>query len=137
MMGILAISMMGGQVAEQATQLPSDPQASSFSRDIALQQRTESDQATAQAHAQVKQAVGATAPQARQSLEEEQRPEVLAKEAAAEELQQFLQQERQRAAGLASELAAARGELDKVACRASRMTKRHGAGGQRKPQRRS
>ena len=75
MMGILAISMMGGQVAEQATQLPSDPQASSFSRDIALQQRTESDQATAQAHAQVKQAVGATAPQARQSLEEEQRPE--------------------------------------------------------------
>ena len=115
MMGILAISMMGGQVAEQATQLPSDSQASSFSRDIALQQRTESDQATAQAHAQVKQAVEATAPQARQSLEKEQRPEVLAKEAAAEELQQSLQQERQRAAGLASELAAARGELDKVA----------------------
>ena len=115
MLGILGISMMGGQVAEQATQLPSDSQVSSFSRDIALQQRTESDQATAQAHAQVKQAVGATAPQARQSLEEEQRPEVLAKEAAAEELKQSLQQERQRAAGLASELAAARGELDKVA----------------------
>ena len=115
MMGIIGISMMGGHVPEQATQLPSDSQASSFSRDIALQQRTESDQATAQAHAQVKQAVEATAPQARQSLEKEQRPEVLAKEAAAEELQQFLQQERQRAAGLASELAAARGELDKVA----------------------
>ena len=81
MMGIIGISMMGGQVPEQATQLPSDSQASSFSRDIALQQRTESDQATAQAHAQVKQAVEATAPQARQSLEKEQRPEVLAKEA--------------------------------------------------------
>jgi hypothetical protein len=115
MMGILGISMMGGQVTEQATQLPSDSQASSFSRDIALRQRTESDQATAQAHAQVKQAVEATAPQARQSLEKEQRPEALAKEARAEELQQSLQQERQRAAGLASELAAARGELDKVA----------------------
>ena len=114
-MGILGISMMGGQVTEQATQLPSDSQASSFSRDIALRQRTESDQATAQAHAQVKQAVEATAPQARQSLEKEQRPEALAKEARAEELQQSLQQERQRAAGLASELAAARGELDKVA----------------------
>ena len=38
-----------------------------------------------------------------------------AAEARAEELQQSLQQERQRAAGLASELAAARGELDKVA----------------------
>ena len=114
-MGILGISMMGGQVTEQATQLPSDLQASSFSRDIALRQRTESDQATAQAHAQVKQAVEATAPQARQSLEKEQRPEALAKEARAEELQQSLQQERQRAAGLASELAAARGELDKVA----------------------
>ena len=115
MMGILGISMMGGQVTEQATQLPSDSQTSSFSRDIALRQRTESDQATAQAHAQVKQAVEATAPQARQSLEKEQRPEALAKEARAEELQQSLQQERQRAAGLASELAAARGELDKVA----------------------
>ena len=46
----------------------------------------------------------ATAPQARQSLEKEQRPEVLAKEARAEELQQSLQQERQRAAALASEL---------------------------------
>jgi hypothetical protein len=104
MMGILGISMMGGQVAEQATQLPSDSEASSFSRDTALQQRTESDQATAQAYAQLKQAVEATAPQARQSLEKEQRPEVLAKEARAEELQQSLQQERQRAAALASEL---------------------------------
>jgi hypothetical protein len=104
MMGILGISMMGGQVAEQASQLPSDSDASSFSRDIAPQQRTESDQATAQAHAQLKQAVEATAPQARQSLEKEQRPEVLAKEARAEELQQSLQQERQRAAALASEL---------------------------------
>ena len=104
MMGILGISMMGGQVAEQATQLPSDSDASSFSRDIAPQQRTESDQTTAQAHAQLKQAVEATAPQARQSLEKEQRPEVLAKEARAEELQQSLQQERQRAAALASEL---------------------------------
>ena len=113
MMGILGISMMGGQVAEQATQLPSDSDASSFSRDIAPQQRTESDQTTAQAHAQLKQAVEATAPQARQSLEKEQRPEVLAKEARAEELQQSLQQERQRAAALASELAAARSELEK------------------------
>ena len=113
MMGILGISMMGGQVAEQATQLPSDSDASSFSRDIALQQRTESDQATAQAHAQLKQAVEATAPQARQSLEKEQRPEVLAKEARAEELQQSLQQERQRAAALMSELSAARSELEK------------------------
>ena len=113
MMGILGISMMGGQVAEQATQLPSDSDASSFSRDIAPQQRTESDQTTAQAHAQLKQAVEATAPQARQSLEKEQRPEVLAKEARAEELQQSLQQERQRAAALMSELSAARSELEK------------------------
>jgi hypothetical protein len=61
MMGIFGISMMGGQVAEQATQLPSDSEASSFSRDIAFQQPSEADQATAQAHAQVKQAVEATA----------------------------------------------------------------------------
>jgi hypothetical protein len=79
---IFGISMMGGQVAEQAAQLPGDSEASSLSRDIALQQRTETDQATAQADAQVKQAVEATAPQARQSSEKEQRPEVLASELA-------------------------------------------------------
>jgi hypothetical protein len=82
MIGIIGIGMMGWQVAEQPTQLPSDSEASSFSRDIALQQRTESDQATAQAHAQVKQAVEATVPQARQSLEKDQRPEALANELA-------------------------------------------------------
>ena len=60
----------------------------------------------------------ATAPQARQSLEKEQRPEVLTKEARAEELQQSLQQERQRAAALASELE------KKIALSRNRMTKR-------------
>jgi len=45
MMGIIGIGMMGWQVAEQPTQLPSDSEASSFSRDIAFQQPSEADQA--------------------------------------------------------------------------------------------
>jgi hypothetical protein len=126
MMGILGISMMGGQVAEQATQLPSDSEASSFSRDIAFQQPSQADQATAQAQAQVKQAVEATAPQARQSLEKEQRPEILANElaeargtinglnlqleAAAANSAQLLGQERDKAAALLQDATAARQE---------------------------
>jgi hypothetical protein len=123
MMGIIGIGMMGWRVAEQPTQLPSDSGASSFSRDIAPQQRTESDQAAAQAHAQVKQAVEATAPQARQSLENDQRPEALANElaeargainglnlqleAAAANSAQLLGQERDKAAALLQDAAAA------------------------------
>jgi hypothetical protein len=126
MVGIIGIAMMGWQVAEQATQLPSDSEPSSYSRDIAPQQRTESDQATAQAHAQVKQAVEAIAPQARQSLENEQRPEALANEladargavnelnqqleAAAANSAQLLGQERDKAAALLQDATAARQE---------------------------
>ena len=124
---IFGISMMGGQVAEQAAQLPGDSEASSLSRDIALQQRTETDRATAQADAQVKQAVEATAPQARQSSEKEQRPEVLASElaearrainglnqqlrAGAANSAQLLGQERDKAAALLQDATAARQEL--------------------------
>jgi hypothetical protein len=127
---IFGISMMGGQVAEQAAQLPGDSEASSLSRlsrDIALQQRTEADQATVQADAQVKQGVEATAPQARQSSEKEQRPEVLASElaearhainglnlqlrAGAANSAQLLGQERDKAAALLQDATAARQEL--------------------------
>ncbi len=131
LMGILGIGMMGERVAEPATQLPSDPEAFSFSRDIALQQRTKSDQAAAQPHvaaqphAEVKQAVEAP-PQARQSLETEPRPEVLANElaeargtidglkvqmeAAAANAAQLLGQERDKAAALLEDATAARQE---------------------------
>src|SRR5258708_22942022 len=81
---IFRISAIGRQVVEQETQLPS--QDSRKTDLLALQQQAEADQASAQAGtqeaAQVKQAAEASAPEARQSLEKEQRPEALANELA-------------------------------------------------------
>src|SRR5258708_5197661 len=77
-------STIGGQVVGQETQLPS--QASRKTDSLALQQQAEADQASAQAGAQeaglVRQAAGAAAPEARQSLGNEQRPGGLANEPA-------------------------------------------------------
>ena len=68
MVGIIGISMIGsmmsGHVAEQAPQLASD-ETSSFSRETVLQQRSESDDAAAQVHAQGQ-------PQSPQSTEKEE-----------------------------------------------------------------
>jgi hypothetical protein len=128
MMGILGISMLGWPVTEQATQLLSDSEASPFSRALALQPRTESDQAAAQANsAQVKQAVEAAAPQARDPPEKEPRSEVLENElaeargainglnlqleAAAANAAQLLGQERDKATTLLQDASAARQEL--------------------------
>ena len=126
---ILGVSTIGGPVVEQATQLPS--QDSRKTDSLALQQRTEADQASAQAvaqeAAQVKQAVEPAAPEARQSFEKEQRPEVLANELAEArraidglnlQLQagsansaQLLGQEREKTAALVQDATAARQEL--------------------------
>jgi chromosome segregation ATPase len=126
---ILGVSTIGGPVVEQATQWPS--QDSRKTDSLALQQRTEADQASAQAvaqeAAQVEQAVEPAAPEARQSLEKEQRPEVLANElaearraidglnlqlqAGATKTAQLLGQEREKTAGLVQEATAARQEL--------------------------
>jgi hypothetical protein len=126
---IFRISTIGGQIVEQATR--------SLSLDLrkiyllALQQQAEADQARAQAGvqetAQVKQAMEASAPQARQSLEKEQRPELLANElaearraidglhlqlrAGAANSAQLLEQERDKTAALLQEATAARQEL--------------------------
>jgi hypothetical protein len=83
---ISGVSAIGGQVQE--ARLPS--QDSRKTELLALQQPTEADQATAQAEAQeaaqVKQAAEASAPEARQSLEQslekEQRAEVLTNDVA-------------------------------------------------------
>jgi DNA repair exonuclease SbcCD ATPase subunit len=126
---ILGVSTIGGPVVEQATQWPS--QDSRKTDSLALQQRTEADQASAQAvaqeAAQIKQAVEPAAPEARQSLEKEQRPEVLANELAearraidglnlqlrteAENAAQLLGQEREKTAALVQEATAARQDL--------------------------
>jgi hypothetical protein len=121
---IFRISAIGGQVIEQ-TQLPS--QDSRKTDLLPLQQQAEAGQASAQAAAQVKPAAEASAPEAQQSLEKEQRPEVLAHELAEArrdidglnlQLQardtktaQLLGQEREKTAALAQEAAAARQEL--------------------------
>ena len=125
MMGILGIIMMGGQIAEQASRLPSDKETSSFSRDITLQPRTESDQTTAQAHVQVKQAVEATAQGRAKELQQEgQRAPGLANENVNEAAQlkrvadnaaSELQRERERAEALGSELAKVRREVETAA----------------------
>jgi hypothetical protein len=126
---ILEVSTISGPVVEQATQWPS--QDSRKIDSLALQQRTEADQASAQAvaqeAAQVKQAVEPAAPEARQSLEKEQRSEVLANELAEArraidglnlQLQagsvnsaQLLGQEREKTAALVQDATAARQEL--------------------------
>jgi hypothetical protein len=89
---IFRISGIGRQVVERDTQLPS--QESRKTDLLALQQQAEADQARAQAEAQEaaqgKQAAEASAPEARQSL----------------------QQERDRAEALASELAMARPDVE-------------------------
>ena len=81
---ILGVSAIGGQVVAQETPLPDqDPRKTDL---LALQQQAEPDQARAQAGAQeatrVKQAVEASAPEARQSLEKDQRAEVLTNDVA-------------------------------------------------------
>src|SRR5712664_903259 len=126
---ILGVSTFVGPIVEQATQLPS--QDSRKTDSLALQLRTEADQASAQAvaqeAAQVKQAVEPAAPEARQSLEKEQRSEVLANELAEArraidglnlQLQagsansaQLLGQEREKTAALVQDATAARLEL--------------------------
>jgi hypothetical protein len=124
---IFRISTMGGQVAEQATQLPSQSNAASLAGDITIHKRTEVDQARAQVGAQVKQSVETSALQARQSLEKEQRPEPLANELAkarrafdglnlqlraeAAQTAQTLGQEREKMAALVQDASAARREL--------------------------
>jgi hypothetical protein len=127
-------STIGEQVAEQATQLPSqDTGKTSLS---APRQQAEADQAGAQEAAQVKQAVEAFAPEARQFLEEEQRSEVLANELAearrainglnlqlraeAANSAQLLGQERDKTAALLQDTTAARQELT-----ASKVQHRH------------
>jgi hypothetical protein len=123
---IFGVSTMPGQVVEQENPLPS--QDSRKSDLLALQQQAEADQARVQAAAQeaaqVKQAVEASAPEARQSLEKEQRVEVLANElaearraidglnlqlqAGAAKTAQSLGQEREKTAALVQEASAAR-----------------------------
>jgi hypothetical protein len=121
---IVRTSTIGGQVVEQKTQLPSlDSRKTSL---LALEQHAEADKARAQAGAQeaaqVKQAVGASAPEARRSLEEERRAEVFANELAearrtidglnlklpaeAANSAQLLEQERQNATAARQELTA-------------------------------
>ena len=69
------ISTTGGQVVEQQTRLPSqDGRKTGL---LALQQNAVADQASAQTGAQVRQILEASAAEARQSLEKEQRLEVL------------------------------------------------------------
>ena len=126
---IFGVSTIGRQVVEQATGLLSQDLRKIYL--LALQQQAEADQASAQAGAQeaaqVKQAAEASAPEGRQSLEKEQRPEVLANELAearrtidglnlqlrteAAETAQLLGQEREKTAALAQEATAARQEL--------------------------
>jgi hypothetical protein len=125
---IFRISTTSAQVLEQETQLPS--QESRKTDSLALHQ-AEADQASAQAGtqeaAQIKQAVEASAPEARQSLEKEQRTEALANELAEArraidglnlQLQagpaktaQLLGQEREKTAALVQDATAARQEL--------------------------
>jgi hypothetical protein len=126
---IFGVSTIGRQVVEQATGLLSQDLRKIYL--LALQQQAEADQASAQAGAQeaaqVKQAAEASAPEARQSLEKEQRPEVLANELAearraidglnlqlqaeATKTAQLLGQEREKTAALVQEATAARQEL--------------------------
>jgi hypothetical protein len=126
---IFGVSTIGRQVVEQETRLPR--QDSRKTDLLALQQQAEADQASAQAGAQeaaqVKQAAEAAAPEARQSLEKEQRPEVLANELAearrtidglnlqlrteAAKTAQLLGQEREKTAALVQDATAARQEL--------------------------
>jgi hypothetical protein len=117
---IFGVSTIGRQVVEQETRLPSQDS-----------RQAEADQARAQAGAQeaaqVKQAAEASAPEARQSLEKEQRPEVLANELAearrtidglnlqlrteAAKTAQLLGQEREKTAALVQDATAARQDL--------------------------
>jgi hypothetical protein len=124
---IFRISTMGGQVAEQATQLASQSNAASLAGDITLHQRTEVDQARVQEGTQVKQSVETSASQALNSLEKEQRTDVLANElaearrvinrlnldqqAGALNSAQLLGEERDKLAALAQEATAARQEM--------------------------
>jgi BA14K-like protein len=115
-----SINTSVGQVFEQETLRPS--QGSRKADLLPLRQQAEADQARAQAGAHVKQAGEASAPETRQSLEKEQRTEVLANElaearrainrlnlqlrAAVANSAQLLGQERQDAIAARQELAA-------------------------------
>jgi hypothetical protein len=74
------IGTTGGQVVEQETRLPSQDRRKTGL--LALQQNAVADQASAQTGAQVRQILEASAAEARQSFEKEQRLEVLANELA-------------------------------------------------------
>ena len=126
---IFGTSTISRQVVEQETQLPS--QDSRKTASLALQQQAEADQASAQVAAQeaaqIKQAVESSAPEAQQSLEKEQRPEVLANELAearrtidglnlqlrteTAKTAQLLGQEHEKTAALVQDATAARQEL--------------------------
>jgi hypothetical protein len=125
---ISRVRAMATQVVEQETPSPSRDSRKTL---LALQEQAEADQARMQAAeqepAQVKQTVETSAPEARQSLEKEQRLEVLANELAgarraidglnlqlrteAAKTAQLLEQEREKTAALVQEATAARQEL--------------------------
>src|ERR1700682_3970976 len=130
---IFGVRRMAGQVVEQETPLPSrDSRKTGL---LALQEQAEADQTRVQAAeqetAQVKLAVETSAPEARQSLEKEQRLEGLANELAearrtidgpnlqlrteAAKTAQLLEREREKTAALVQEATAARQELASTA----------------------
>src|SRR6202171_3879547 len=130
---IFGVRTMAGQVVEQETPLPSrDSRKTGL---LALQEQAEADQTRVQAAeqetAQVKLAVETSAPEARQSLEKEQRLEGLANELAearrtidgpnlqlrteAAKTAQLLEREREKPVALVQEATAARQELASTA----------------------
>src|ERR1700682_4250395 len=130
---IFGVRRMAGQVVEQETPLPSrDSRKTGL---LALQEQAEADQTRVQAAeqetAQVKLAVETSAPEARQSLEKEQRLEGLANELAearrtidgpnlqlrteAAKTAQLLEREREKPVALVQEATAARQELASTA----------------------
>jgi hypothetical protein len=130
---IFRVRTMAGQVVEQETPLPS--RDSRKTELLALQEQAEADQTRVQVAeqetAQVKLAVETSAPEARQSLEKEQRLEGLANELAearrtidglnlqlrteAAKAAQLLEREREKTAALVQEATAARQELASTA----------------------
>ena len=120
----LVAAALIGLYFEQEPQLPQDARKTDL---LTLRQQAEADQAAAQEAAQVKQPVEPSGPQARQSLEKEQRSEVLANELAdarraidglnlqlraeAAKTAQLLGQEREKMAALVQDATAARQAL--------------------------
>jgi hypothetical protein len=128
---IVRVSTIVGQIVEQETRLPSQDVRKTGS--LALQQQAKADQSGAQ----VKQAVEASAPEARTSLEKEQRIEVLANElaearsatnglnmqlrAAAANSAQLLGQERRDAIAARQELAASTVQVEEERARGASL----------------